>query len=545
MRGAHVTEATEDLTGGQLLAGTDQPGEGQAFRAVDPRTGDEFGPTFHDASVAQTDAAVRAAAAAAPALAATTLEERARLLETMAHRLEEQRELLAELGDAETALGLPRLNGELSRTTYQLGAFAAYIRDGSYLGSIIDPADPDAAPVPRPDLRRMRIPLGPVAVFGASNFPLAFSVAGGDTASAIAAGCPVVVKGHPSHPQTSEVAARALIRAVADVGLPAGTFSLLHGRAIEVGQALVQAEALRAVGFTGSESAGRALYDLGASREVPIPVYAEMGSLNPVFVTAATLTARADAIAEGLAGSVSLGNGQFCTKPGLVFVPDDHADELIGPLAEQLTGIPSAPMLNPGIGTGLDTCLDASMSIDGVEVLVAPGDHGPTDRGPSLLVTDLDTFLAHEELRREHFGPATIVIRSDPERWEAAAAELPGSLTATIHGEEDDHATIGGLVRCVTDRAGRIVWNGYPTGVAVTSAQHHGGPYPATTITAYTSVGATAIDRWLRSVAYQNCPDVLLPPALQDANPLGILRLVDGRWSRDPVDRNRSTGGVV
>jgi acyl-CoA reductase-like NAD-dependent aldehyde dehydrogenase len=535
-----ATESTTDttITGRHLLGGDEQDGAGDVFRAVDPRTGEETGPAFREASRDQVLTAVDAAVRAAPGLAALDDEARATLLEAMADALEADRPALVEVADRESALGTPRLEGELSRTTFQLRAFAAHVREGSYLGAIIDPADPDAQPVPRPDLRRIRVPVGPVAVFGASNFPFAFSVPGGDTASALAAGCPVVVKGHPSHPGTSELTARALRRAAAGRGAPDGTVSLVQGRTPDVGQALVTAPGIRAVGFTGSEPAGRALFDLGASRPDPIPVYAEMGSLNPVFVTSTALERRADAIAEGLTGSFTLGNGQFCTKPGLVFVPDDAADRLLSPLAEAVGQKDAPPMLNPGIAASLDRRLDASRGVPGVEVIAHVDATGEgTSRGATVLATDLDTFLANDQLREEHFGPVTIVVRSDPARWASVADQLPGSLTATLQAEEDDADELRPLLRTIGERAGRILWNGYPTGVSVTAAQHHGGPYPATTTPAHTSVGATAIDRWLRTVTYQGWPDALLPPALQDANPLGLLRRVDGRWTRNAVDR--------
>lgn len=540
-----MTSSSDQITGACMIAGEATMGLGGAFRAVDPRTGEEFGPVFHDASVDQVDAAVEAAAHAARALALVDAERRADLLDAIADALEARRPAIVAIADAETALGTVRLEGELSRSTSQFRYFARAVRTGDVVGAIIDPADPDAGPVPRPDLRRMKVPVGPVGVFGASNFPLAFSVAGGDTASAFAAGCPVVVKGHPAHPGTSELTARAISDAVAASGMPAGTFSLVHGVDLGVSRTLVLADALRGVGFTGSERAGRALFDLAAGRELPIPVYAEMGSLNPIFVTPATIAARAESVADGLAAAIALGNGQFCTKPGVIFLPEGPAEAFIGLLATRLEATAAVPMLHPGIGSAFDSCVDASSSTPGVEVRVKVAGDGGTVRGPILMVTDLDTFLREDDLRREHFGPATIVVRSDPDRWASALAALPGNLTATIHGEPADHDAVADLIRAIVENAGRAIWNGYPPGVAVTDAQHHGGPYPAATSSAHTSVGVTSIERWLRPVAYQGFPDGTLPPELQDANPRGIRRLVAGRWSDRPIDRNDPSGGLA
>lgn len=543
--GDAVRTVHDELLGACVIAGETTIGRGAGIRASDPRTGEPIGPVFHDASTEQVEDAVRAAADAAPELAASDPERRARMLEAVADALETSRPSLVAVADAETALGAARLEGELTRATHQMRYLAQAVREGDAVAPIIDPADPDAAPIPRPDLRRMMVPLGPVGVFGASNFPFAFSVAGGDTASALAAGCPVVVKAHPAHPGTSELSARAIGEAVAAAGMPAGTFSLVHGAAPEVGRALVCADALRAVGFTGSERGGRALFDLAAGRPVPIPVYAEMGSLNPLLITAAAIAARADAIAEGLASAVTLGNGQFCTKPGVILVPEHVADGFVDLLAQRLAATAAVPLLHRGIGSAFDACVDASAATPGVDVRVTVAGEGEAIRGPVLLVTDLDTFLREDALRREHFGPAAIVVRSDPARWLAALAALPGNLTATIHAEPTDAADVADLVRAVAAGVGRVIWNGYPTGVAVTDAQQHGGPYPAATFSAHTSVGATSMGRWLRPVAYQGLPDAALPPELQDANPRGLRRLVAGRWSDAPIDRSDPSGGLA
>jgi acyl-CoA reductase-like NAD-dependent aldehyde dehydrogenase len=377
----------------------------------------------------------------------------------------------------------------------------------------------DEATDARPDVRRMLVAIGPVAVFGASNFPLAFSVPGGDTASALAAACPVIAKGHPSHPGTSELCGRIISDAVEATGLPSGTFSLVQGASAGVGRALVLAPEIAAVAFTGSGPVGRALFDLAATRETPIPVYAEMGSLNPVFVTSAAIDARGDRIAEELAASVLQGAGQFCTKPGLLFVPDNAA-KFVDAIAERLHSADAQAMLNPGIRESFISLVDASADVPGVEVVVkgGPDTRDGTWMSPSLLATDLDTFEASEHLREEHFGPATIVIRTPANRLTEAARSIPGSLTATIHAQPGpDDALVQELLPELTSRAGRIVFDGVPTGVAVVEAMQHGGPYPATTSSAHTSVGLFAIKRFLRPVAFQNAPNQWLPPTLRKA----------------------------
>lgn len=523
-----------ELTGNNLIAG-EESSEGDAtYRSVSPTDGQEFGPDFHDATEDEVLRAVAAAEEAFRELRATDPARIAGLLEDIAARLEDLRDEILRTADEETALGETRLSGELARTCGQLRAFATVVSEGSHLDVRIDRADPDAVP-PRPDLRRIQIPIGPVAVFGASNFPLAFSVPGGDTASALAAGCPVVVKAHPSHPATSELCGRVITAAVQHAGLPRGTFSLLHGRAVEVSRALVLARGIKAVGFTGSERAGRALYDLGASRDEPIPVYAEMGSLNPQFITPRALADRSEEIAKGLAASMTMGTGQFCTKPGLVFLPDDEAgrvfeQQLVAAAAE----IAPTPMLNRGIHSALGERLAETTKLPEVEVLFAgEAPDGPGFRAaPTVLATSLKTFERTPELSEEHFGPVTILIRCGGlDDMVGIAGRLPGALATTVHGSDEDAADLGPLLAELREIAGRVIWNQFPTGVAVAPAMHHGGPYPATTFPAHTSVGTAAIRRFLRPVTYQNAPQALLPAALHDDNPLGLLRMVDGKMT--------------
>lgn len=523
----------DQLTGANLVAGTATRLGARTYRSVDPTSGEAFGPPFHDATDEEVAAATAGAADAFPALRRQPREAVVRLLHGIADRLEGLGDALVETAAAETGLGATRISSERARTCGQLRAFADVVVEGSYVEARIDTADPHRQP-PRPDLRRMQIPLGPVAVFGASNFPLAFSVPGGDTASALAAGCPVVVKAHPSHPATSELCGRAVADAVAEAGLPSGTFSLLHGRDVGVGRSLVLAPQVKAVGFTGSQAAGRALFDLGASRPEPIPVYAEMGSLNPVFVTPAAVQRRIQEIARGFVASMTLGTGQFCTKPGLVFVPEG-AQALEQAVVAALRETTSGVMLNEGIRTGLLERLTGTTRLNAVDVLFASGGDGGGYRcGATLLATTAPVFARTPELAEEHFGPVSVIVRcGGVDEMVAVARRLPGSLTATLHAEPGDE--VDALFDALRQVAGRLVWNGFPTGVAVSHAMHHGGPYPATTFPAHTSVGSAAIRRFLRPVSYQDVPERLLPDALHDANPLGIVRMVDGRLTADPL----------
>lgn len=525
-----------ELSGGNLLAATDSRDGTQVFRAVDPRTGQLGSVEFHEATDGEVQRAVAAASEAFTVFLGWDDRQRATLLRGIADAVEADRDPLVAAASDETALPDQRLHGELTRTTVQLRAFADLLVDGWYVDAVIDPADPSATPAPRPDLRRMLVPIGPVAVFGASNFPFAFSVPGGDTASALAAGCPVVAKAHPSHPGTSELAGRAIRRTLAELGAPAGLFSLVQGRRPEVSRALVLAGPIRAVGFTGSYQAGRSLFELAAGRPEPIPVYAEMGSLNPVFVTRAALASRGTQIADGFVASLTMGHGQFCTKPGLIFIPDGtDGDAFVQTVADRLGSVGSCPLLNEGIRAALAAALAETTGLPGVEVVVRGGDGEPTGSHaePSLLQVDGATFTSTPQLLREHFGPVSLVVRCPQEEFPSAAERLEGSLTGTVHAEPADHDTVVPLVDALRERVGRLIWNGFPTGVAVTAAMHHGGPFPATTFPAHTSVGLLAIRRFLRPVAYQDFPPDLLPAALRDDNPLRIHRLVDGVFTEE------------
>ncbi|MDX6350295.1 MAG: NADP-dependent aldehyde dehydrogenase [Streptomyces sp.] len=498
--------------------------------SVDPRTGKQREQVAVEATAEEIDAVVRAAAAAAPALADRTV--RARLLRTAAEFLEEAGPRILEAADAETALGPGRLTGELGRTTYQLRAFADIVDEGAFLDVIIDHADASLAP-PRPDLRRYKIPLGVVAVYSASNFPLAFSVPGGDTASALAAGCPVVVKAHPDHPATSELCADALRRAAVAVGLPADVVAVVHG--FEAGVELVKHPLVSAAGFTGSVRGGRALFDAAAARPVPIPFHGELGSLNPVVITEAAAEERAEQIGAGLAGSLTLGVGQFCVKPGLVLAPEGEAgDRLLKSLTGAVSDAPAGTLLDARMRDNFIAGVRERAELPGVQAPVEPGDGGEHLVRPGFVSVPAARLTEpgdYDALLEECFGPVTVVARyATPGEVEAVLGRLPGNLTATAHISEAEAAGDGpgaDLLARLTPLAGRVVVNGWPTGVAVAPAMHHGGPYPATTSTS-TSVGGTAIERWLRPVVYQDAPAALLPAELRDDNPLGLPRRVDG-----------------
>jgi NADP-dependent aldehyde dehydrogenase len=457
----------------------------------------------------QLDEIVTAAAAAAPIWRRSDAATRAGWLRALADALDANAAELVEIADAETRLGETRLRGEVGRTTGQLRLFAAVVEEGSYLEATVDDADAAATP-PRPELRRLLVGVGPVAVFSASNFPFAFSVAGGDTASALAAGNPVVVKAHSGHPRLSRRTAEIAATALEAAGAPAGSLGLVEGR--EAGNTLVQHPVIRAAGFTGSVSGGRALFDLASGRPDPIPFYGELGSVNPVVLTAAAAAARGDELARGLVGSFTLGAGQFCTKPGVVFVPESAGFDAA--VAELVADAAGGPLLTDRITAAFPQGIDALLADPSV-ALVAHGAPTPDGAQPVVLTTDAAAVAARPEaLLEEVFGPVTLLVRYRTEaQLHAALAAVPGSLTATLHSEPDDDVTE--TLALLQDRAGRVLFAGWPTGVAVTWSQQHGGPWPATT-SLHTSVGASAIRRFLRPVVFQDAPESLLPAALRD-----------------------------
>jgi NADP-dependent aldehyde dehydrogenase len=519
------------ITGELLIDGGARAGSAGAILAVDPSTGDTLPVTFGGATATDLDEACALAAAAFGPYRATSPEARAVFLETVAARIEAIGDDLIVRALAETGLPRPRLEGERGRTVGQLRMFAGVLRDGGWLETRIDPAQPDRKPLPRPDLRLRNVPLGPVAVFGASNFPLAFSVAGGDTASALAAGCPVIVKAHPAHPGTSELVGRAVQEAVAECGLPAGVFALLHDSGIAISQGLVADARIKAAGFTGSRRAGLALLGVAQSRPEPIPVYAEMSSINPVLLLPAALKARGSAIAPDFVAALTQGAGQFCTNPGLILAIDGpELDAFLAATAEVVAKAPAGQMLTPGICKAYTGGVHALENSVGVTA-VAHGLEGGHGQGRAALFSvDAKTFLATPHLQDEVFGAASLVVRcQDLAQLLQVIAALEGQLTVALHMDEADTDIARALLPTLELKAGRVLVNGFGTGVEVGHAMVHGGPFPATSDSRTTSVGSLAIFRFLRPVSYQNLPAALLPVELQDGNPLGIARRVDGK----------------
>ena len=518
-------------SGACLIADGEERGRGAAFVAVAAASGEPLAPEFASASHDQVDRACEAAAACRAAFAATTQSQRAALLRSIAANLLALGDSLLQRTHAETGLPLARLTAERGRTVGQLELYANLLSDGSWVDARLESADRARAPQPKPDLRAMLVPLGPVAVFGASNFPFAYSAAGGDTASALAAGCPVVLKAHPAHPGASELAAQAVRAALRDHGLPAACYQLLHGNGHEVGQALVVHPSIAAVGFTGSVQGGTSLWRAAQQRAVPIPVFAEMGSANPVVLFAGALAARGPELADLLAASGALACGQFCTSPGMILVPTGPAgDAFVLRLQAALAAAAPQVMVHPSLSQGFLATLQSIVDLSGVEVLQDGAQRGslPSLR-PTLLSATSAAVRAHERLREEIYGPAMLVVRwTDAEDLRVTVGSLGGHLTATVHGEPTDLESHVQAVRELQSRVGRMIFGGVPTGVEVAAAMQHGGPWPASTDSRYTAVGPRAILRWVRSLSFQDCPPELLPPELQDGNPLGIWRTKDG-----------------
>jgi NADP-dependent aldehyde dehydrogenase len=495
---------------------------------------------FEDTALEDIDELMWRSNQAFEAYARQPLSVRARLMRTIAAELDSFGDALIHTAMRETNLPEARLRGERGRTIFQLNSYADACERGDWLDVRIDRADPAKTP-PKPDIRKMLVPIGPVLVYGASNFPFAYSTAGGDTACALAAGCSVVVKAHPAHPETSETVADAIRKAVADCGLPEDLFLHVHATAIETGKALVTHPCTKAVGFTGSHLAGRTIFDWAAARPDPIPVFAEMGSVNPVFLLPARLEAEAETIARMYAGSITLGVGQFCTNPGIIFGPEGPGlDRFLQTLAEAFSEMPGQPMLHRGIAEGYAARKARALSQTGVTPVACGRNSG--DEGlagvPAIATVDAKSFLENPTLHQEVFGPFSLVVRCrDVHEMTEACRSMEGQLTTTLMGTEDELAHHPELLSAAAARCGRIILNGVPTGVEVCLAMQHGGPYPACTDSRFTSVGADGIKRFARPIAYQNWPDGLLPEALRDGNPLGLLRTVDDRSTREAVIR--------
>jgi alpha-ketoglutaric semialdehyde dehydrogenase len=524
----------KNIIGGKAVASNNA----KTFNSTAAASGEKLAPSFHKATTTEADEAV--------ALATKAFEEYRRLPgEKIAEFLNRIAEEILKLGDelvqrtsAETGLPEARLVGERNRTVNQFKMFAELVREGSWLEATIDRAQPDRKPLPRVDLRRMLVPLGPVVVFGASNFPLAYSVGGGDTASALAAGCPVIVKAHSAHPGASEMVGHAIQAAVEATGMPKGVFAMIHGDGTEIGMRLVTHPGTKAVGFTGSLQGGRALFDAAAKRPEPIPVFAEMGSVNPVFILPHALKQNGKTIAEGLAQSVTLGVGQFCTNPGLAFGRQgDEWTAFVQRMGELAGLVAPGVMLHQGINASFHKGTERMQNVAGVRVAGKSSADAPQNRAPAMIFnTDSKTFQQQHVLSEEIFGPSTLLVNcGSKEELEQIARSLAGQLTATIHGTEEDLAEHAGLLAILREKAGRLIFNQFPTGVEVCPSMQHGGPYPATTDSRFTSVGTYAIKRFVRPVAFQNFPDSALPAELKNKNARNIWRIVDGKFTKDDV----------
>lgn len=532
--------STTKISGRSLIGFRQGSAIGESHYATDPTTGKHLEPGFIAPTPDEVELAVQLAADAFPLYRRIAGNERARLLRKMADNIEKIKPEIVERAGRETALPQARLQSETARTCGQLRLFAQVAEEGSWVNARIDRPDPNRKPLPKPDIRSMLQPLGPVVVFGASNFPLAFSVAGGDTASALAGGNPVIVKAHAAHPGTSELVAHSLQQAVRQCGLPEGVFSLLFGSGTQVGTKLMKHPLVKAGGFTGSRIAGRTLMDIAASRPEPIPFYAEMSSTNPVFVLPRALRERGEQIAAGLHGSFTLGAGQFCTKPGMIFLPKGaEASQFAQTLGHLVSGSSPFHLLTKTIHDSYASAIARRKAAGQVTVVAEAPCSGAEGFAAGSLVfeTDAEEFL-DSDLESEIFGPATLLVHhSSHDQVLAIARSLEGHLTATIHGTEQDLHDFSDLVAILETKVGRLIFNGFPTGVEVTHAMVHGGPYPSTSDGRSTSVGSQAIFRFTRLICYQNFPDAALPSELKDANPLGLWRMIDGEMSRNPIAR--------
>ena len=505
----------------------------KTFTAVNPATGQAVGEPIAENNFEEVSAAIAAANKVKKEFAATTPTQRAALLNAIADSIESQKEKLADISNQESALPIARVTGEVMRTVIQIRAFADLVKTGGHLLPIIDLADPNFLPIARPDLRKSQQPLGVVSIFAASNFPLAFSVAGGDSASALAAGCPVVVKAHPSHPNTCEMVYQAVVKAITEQGLPKEIFTLVQGVNPEITHWLAKAPEVAAIGFTGSGMVGKLLIKLAQEREVPIPVYAEMGSLNPVFFTPAVLAEKSEELAKAAMDSALLGSGQFCTKPGIMVVPNDGAgDKFIASVQSYIADQKVGPLLNKGIATRFIDAISSISKAKGVKLLT--GTNNPDGFGvtPTIFVVDWADVKNHDDLLEEHFGPTSVIVRAPFDQYLSIAKSMSGQLASALHATATDN--VKDLVAALTQKAGRLIWNGFPTSVSVTAAQNHGGQWPASS-SHTTSVGLDSLFRFVRPVVYQSFPDNQLPAELQNSNPYGIERVINGVRSNKAI----------
>lgn len=508
------------------------------FSAINPRTNLPLEKQFQNASIQEINETVQLATAAFDIYRKKNKNQIASFLEQIAIEITNLGSTLIECCHLETALPIIRLEGERGRTINQLNLFASLVREGSWIDARIDTAIADRNPIPKPDIRHLLIPIGPVAVFGASNFPLAFSTVGGDTASALASGCTVVVKGHEAHPETSEMVTKAILKAISICGMPKGTFSLIQGNSKKIGEILVKHPNIKAVGFTGSYTGGKTLFDYANERPEPIPVFAEMGSTNPVFILPEALKNKTQEIASGLANSITMGVGQFCTKPGLSFIQKSESIESFYiELINKIKEVPAGTMLTPNIQKVYNQNIAELQTIPILEKLTTGlKATSPNEASANIFKTSFANFSKYEELSEENFGPSSILIEADSKTAILEAARnLKGHLTATIFGTPNDLENYQELLSILELKVGRMIINNYPTGVEVCHSMVHGGPFPATTAPNSTSVGTAAIKRFTRPVCYQNYPDSLLPDALKDKNPQSIWRLVDGKFTKDKI----------
>ncbi|MGE5944994.1 MAG: aldehyde dehydrogenase (NADP(+)) [Flavobacteriales bacterium] len=508
------------------------------FYAINAATNEELEGSFENATLEHIDLVVNKATEAFDIYKKIDNNKKAAFLDQIADEILNLGDALLERCHLETGLPIARLQGERGRTMGQLKLFASLVREGSWVDARIDTAIPDRAPLPKPDIRHMLVPLGPVVVFGASNFPLAFSTAGGDTASALAAGCPVIVKGHKAHPGTAKMVADAIKKAIDICGMPEGTFSLVLGNARFVGEALVKHPGVKAVGFTGSYGGGKALFDYANSRPEPIPVFAEMGSTNPVFILPEALKEKGEEIASGMAGSITMGVGQFCTNPGLSFVQkSEDLNKFYKQLSLKISESPAGVMLTPDIKKAYDKGVEKALGIKNVEELaVGLSGESPNCGISRIFKTTIENFNQNEDLSEENFGPSSVLVEANTkDDIIEAAKNLSGHLTATVFGTDKDFEEYSELFDILQKKVGRIVVNGYPTGVEVCHSMVHGGPYPATTAPQSTSVGTGAIKRFVRPVCFQNYPNSVLPNELKNENPLHIWRLVDGEFKNSKI----------
>lgn len=529
-----------NLTGSQWIAGNPSSESSETFRAANPATGETLDPEFREATASEIDAAVTAANAAFDPFRSKLAETRADFLEAIAEEVLALGDSFLERTAAETGYPTARCEAERGRVVAHTRQFADLIREGSWVDARIDLPDPTRKPMPKPDVRSLFQPVGPVAIFGASNFPIAISVLGADTMSALASGCPVVIKAHPAHPGTCEMAAAAVHRAAQRTGMPSGVFSLLHGTSHEVGTQLVEHPGIFAAAFTGSLAGGRALFDAANRRPVPIPFYAEMGSVNPVFILPGALKSRPSSIAEGFVASLTQGVGQFCTNPGMVLgLESDAWNSFCETTAEHVGKTEPATMLHAGIHSAYRTGLEQRIEHESLELLArseAAASDEALEAAPHVFRTTQQGLIDDPALFDELFGPVSLFAGcGGPDDMIEVAEKLEGSLSATIHGTENDLAEYRELVSVLQKKTGRLIFNGFPVGLEVCHSIHHGGPYPATTHSRFTSVGTRGIERFVRPVCYQDWPDSQLPMELQNANPRGVLRMLNGHRTRDEV----------